>query len=105
MILSFIFKILYPYLFIISHPSYWTNVETINPQFDSILKKLLDEGTMFTQIGSYRAQFGPFELWIENHPYASFKMADGGSVAPARFTRKLLMDRLVESQVKNRFKI
>ena len=58
---------------------------------------------LFTNIKSHSADFGPFTLWIKNYPYAAFKLYDGSAI-PKRYTRKLLMDRLVESQIKKGFK-
>lgn len=87
------------------HPSYWDSNYPYNKYLDEHLKELLEKGTMFEQIDKYTAKFGPVVLWTANHPEASFRVYRSGSDdLPGRYTRKLLMDRLVESQVKIRFK-
>lgn len=103
MVAMYLFRVLYSYLYIILHPSFWMNLYTVNVAFDKELLKLLNEGVMFTNIKSHSADFGPFTLWIENYPYAAFRLYNGSAI-PKRYTRKLLMDRLVESQFKKGFK-
>lgn len=105
MFLKHFFRIIYPYLYILFHPNYWDSPYVTNKYLDKQLKELLEKGTMFEQIDDYTAKFGPVVLWTANHPHASFRLYRSGSNdVPCRYTRKLLKDRLVESQVKIRFK-
>lgn len=68
---------------------------------DRIYLKMLREGVYFTNIGKHTAKFGSLTLWVSNHPYASFNIYGKGSdVLPSVFIRSLLMDRLMESIVR-----
>ena len=105
MFLKHLFRIIYPYLYVIFHAQYWDSPYTVNKYLDKQLLELLEKGTMFEDIDTHTAKFGPVVLWTANHPAASFQIYKSGSTdIPSRYTRKLLMDRLVESQVKIRFK-
>ena len=90
-------KYLLQFLFIILNPFYWHQISRVNPILDLELNILLKNGTKFTNINTHTAQFGPFILWVANHPYASFSNYGRDTGIPKRYTRHLLMKRLQES--------
>lgn len=83
-------KILWGYLFVILHPSYWTSDSTIDRQFDKKLLELLDKGEKMKIISSHYVKLGPYELWCANHPYSSYTLRSNSSKIPSRYTRHLL---------------
>lgn len=106
MLIKYLYSVLLPYIFVLVSPGYWVSIYPYNKQVDKILLKLLEEGTCFTNITTYTAKFGPYTLWIENHPAASFSIyssstASKVSVLPSRYTRKKLMDKLIEDSLKS----
>lgn len=90
-------KYLFQFLFIILSPSYWCQISRVNSVLDKELNILLNNGTKFTNINHHTAHFGPFILWVANHPYASFSNYRRDTGIPKRYTRHLLMKRLQES--------
>ena len=52
-------------------PSYWLLNNPYNEEWDQILRQLLDEEE-FVRLDSCTAKLGKIEVWVENHPYASF---------------------------------
>lgn len=106
MLVRYLFIILMPYLFAILRPDYWVSIYPYSKRVDKELLRLLEEGTSFTDITTYTAKFGPYTLWIENHPAASFSIyssstASRVTVLPSRYTRKKLMDKLTEDSLKS----
>lgn len=68
-------------------PRYWLMNETFNKEWDSKINYLIDN-YKFTKINNgYTAVIGGAEIWVENHPYASFTLDTKlGKVRPSRST-------------------
>lgn len=79
-------------------PQYWIMNYNYSKEWDIELNRLLELHT-FRLISSYRATLGDTEIWIANHPYASFVIHGNVRpiVRPSRLTierthKKLLQD-------------
>lgn len=75
--LQFIFK-----------PNYWLMNYPYSKYHDEALNYLLDRYD-FTEITHYKARLGEYEIWIENHPYASMLIANFSgfeNTRPSRLT-------------------
>ena len=83
-------KIIWQYLFVILHPSYWTSNHDTDPVFDKKILKLLEQGTPLTIVDDYYVKIGPYTLWSHNHPYASYTLRSHSTKSPSRYTRHLL---------------
>lgn len=57
---------------VMTTPQSWVQVDDYDPQWDRIIRDLLDKHT-FTNITKHTAKLGDWTLWISNHPYASMK--------------------------------
>jgi hypothetical protein len=59
--------------FIIAYmlPGYWYQQNPYNKQWDIVLNKLLNKHD-FSGFRDHTAMLGNIEVWISNHPYASF---------------------------------
>ncbi len=55
------------------HPRYWIRNYATSQGLADEINRLLDSGVEFTEIGVHRANLGHLNLWIQNHPYASFE--------------------------------
>lgn len=60
------------YLGVICTPSCWIQNERFSREWDTELTWLLDHGFRFYDATTYYALIGPYNVWIGNHPYASF---------------------------------
>ena len=77
---------------------YWIRINITSNKLDQELVKLLDEGVMFTDMGTHTAKFGKYTLWIANHPYASFSIRSvSAEFLPKRYTVYRLRKRLEKS--------
>lgn len=79
--------------------SYWIQLYDEYPysaSFDAWMRQSLKEGHKLEVIDKYQAKFNGRVLWIENIPYASFRLDEKGkiSVSPARYTKYLLNKQL-----------
>lgn len=74
-------------IFTILRPSYWLMNHPYNGDWDKKLNYLLDNCT-FTDTDRYTAKLSGVEIWIENHPYASFReyLCLVKQVRPSRLT-------------------
>lgn len=63
---------LWDYLQVLLTPTCWMQNYPLSKEWDQELTWLLDNRCHFTPVGQYRAQLGNYEVWISNHPYASF---------------------------------
>jgi hypothetical protein len=82
----------------ISKPDYWLMNYPFDKEWDDELNSLLTNYP-FTDIGDYHAKLGSTNIWIRNHPYASFRKSASGSYRPSRLTilkAKKLLDRQIE---------
>lgn len=52
-------------------PHYWLMNESYSAAVDKKLNELLDKH-YFTDFTNYTACLGDYQIWISNHPYASF---------------------------------
>jgi hypothetical protein len=70
-------------------PSYWIMIYPYNKEVDTLLNKLLDNFE-FSKITEFNANLGETELWIENHPYASFRIMHP-DISNFRASRKTIL--------------
>lgn len=77
------------FLFGLFAVGYWNMNYPYNKEYNDWCKEQLENNTNFDFCGSYRVRYGGKELWIENHPYASFTLY-GNSLfkehRPSRYT-------------------
>lgn len=52
-------------------PTCWLQNNDFCPEWDSVLNDAMAR-FKFKKISPYRATLGPYQVWISNHPYASF---------------------------------
>ena len=59
-------------------PACWLQNGSFSAEWDVALTDQLDRGVPFMPIefSQLRATIGPFEVWVGNHPYASFTCHD-----------------------------
>lgn len=57
---------------IIFNPDYWLQNEPYSLAWDTELRRLLETGNHFSNIGEHEATIGGRRVWIGNHPYSSF---------------------------------
>jgi hypothetical protein len=79
-------------------PGYWLRNYPCSKEWDRLLNRLLDT-EKFVYVDEFTAKLGGVEVWITNHPYASFRpyAPERLEALPARRTvlrarRKLLLD-------------
>lgn len=65
-------------------PDYWMMNYPYSEQWDKELNELMDKYP-FRYISDFDAKLGAQEIWIENHPYASFR-PDSRPICPSRMT-------------------
>lgn len=72
-------------LTVIFDPNYWLQNYSLCPLWDAELNRLLDSGQIFSPSGSgdYSVNLGDYDVWVANHPYASFTV---GNCRPRRLT-------------------
>jgi hypothetical protein len=63
-------------LAIVIRPEYWLQNDALSVDWDQELNWLLDHGYHFVQERPCVALLGPYEVWTQNHPYASFTFKD-----------------------------
>ena len=78
-------------------PAMWLRNHTTDQALDEWFRECLSEGVHFTNIGRCTARLKGIEVWIANHPYASFTV--GGSGLPSRLTVYRLQKLLMRSRV------
>lgn len=77
-------------------PSCWIQNQPYSKGWDAELRRLLAT-QKFEPIDSFTAKIGDWEVWIENHPYASFTIHNGRypRVRPSRATILAAGDKLM----------
>lgn len=78
-------------------PSMWIRNKVTDQALDEWFRECLSEGVYFTHISIYTARLKGVEVWIANHPYASFTV--DGSGLPSRLTVYRLQKLLMRSRV------
>lgn len=78
-------------------PSMWLRNHRTDQALDEWFRECLSEGVHFTNIGRCTARLKGVEVWIANHPYASFTV--DGSGLPSRLTVYRLQKLLMRSRV------
>lgn len=78
-------------------PSCWITVKPYSSAWDLQLRALMEKHT-FKRVDGYTAMLGHLEVWIENHPYASFNMY-GVRAMPSRATALYAMDKYYQDVV------
>ena len=73
-------------------PSCWIQNKQYSKEWDNDLKQLMSKH-QFTDRAKYTAKLGDFEVWIGNHPYASFR-PEGCDVRASRITILKAADKL-----------
>lgn len=88
--LSMLFRIL-------TTPSCWIRNYAYSHAWDIELNALLDKH-QFIPVTPCVAELGPYKIWIENHPYASFQqyLPNAIKMLPSRATVFRAMDKLEE---------
>ena len=72
------------WLLVLLNPACWVqNDDPFSPEWDAELKALIKAGVEPTENTGYEMKLGPYTIWIENHPYASFRC---GKFRPSRAT-------------------
>lgn len=71
------------WLTVLLTPGCWLQNDPYSREWDRELTWLIDHGHKFVRMGRYNAQIGPYEVWVSNHPYASFTI---DAVRPRRAT-------------------
>jgi hypothetical protein len=79
-------------------PGCWIQLGTYSPDWDAELNRLLMEHQV-ERTGNYTARIGRRVVWIENHPYASFRPNDFDQARPKRATILKAWDRLIRDGV------
>lgn len=79
--------------------SYWIQLYDYYPysdSFDTWMRQSLKEGCKLEVIDQYHAKFNGRVLWIENVPYASFRLDELHKpyVSPSRYTKYLMNKQL-----------
>jgi len=80
-------------------PKYWLMSYGYDEIWDKKLNCLLDKYN-FTRHTQYTAFLGKCEVWVANHPYASFTPPYLDSVRPSRLTIIRAQRKLVEDVIK-----
>lgn len=91
-------RTLYSFLYFLFRPSWWHQNYPYSKAWSDRLNELMDEHE-FESIGSSTAKLGGVEIWVANHPYASFYVYHGIRVLPDRSTRKRAMEKLIRDTV------
>lgn len=89
---------------LIFNPRYWSMNESYSPQWDKKLRDLMKEHT-FRDLGNTgcSAVLGNEEIWVANHPYASFTNGFNKSEGrPSRLTIYKAYEKLIKDREKNR---
>ena len=77
-------------------PQCWIQNYEYNPIWDTKLRSLIKEHT-FKLKSNYTATLGGHEIWIGNHPYASFTpYSPQMGIRPSRRTIFMAYDKLIE---------
>lgn len=80
------------------NPSMWVMIHAYSAEYDAALLALMEKHR-FRDLRSHTVMLGEHELWIANHPYASFKPYvgwNGINVRPSRKTILLAHDRMMK---------
>ncbi len=59
---------------IVLNPACWLQDGPYSAAWDAECRRMLAEKTPITVKDGYEAKWGPYHIWIENHPYASFTL-------------------------------
>lgn len=88
-------RLLIGWVRILVTPSCWLQNACYSKEWDTKLKQLI-AANRFTNIGEHKAFLGGVEIWIDNHPYASFTPRNlGPKVRPRRATILWAHDKLM----------
>lgn len=82
------------FLRVLLTPSCWPQFHSYSDAWDKRLRQLL-ETESFTDIKMHTAKIGGHEVWIANHPYASFSLHQHPQVRPSRAVILRAGDKLV----------
>lgn len=83
---------MFDFLRVLFTPSCWFQNNGYSKDWDSDLQELMTKH-QFTDRGVFTAKLGGFDVWIANHPYASFSPA-GCGVRASRITILKAADKL-----------
>ena len=78
-------------------PDYWFQQHSYSKAWDTQLLEALEKYT-FEPISGYVVKLGPYELWVANHPYASFSKRYGHT-RPKRSTIAYAKEKLDEADI------
>lgn len=98
----------YEFIWCLFAADYWMQYYDDYPyseSFDKWMRDSLREGHKLEIIDKgFHAKFNGRTLWIENHPYASFRLKEFGfaSVQPSRYTKYLMYKQIKEIIKRNR---
>lgn len=85
------------WLRVLTTPGCWIQLNPYSPEWEHDLRKLMAEHR-FTEIRECTTMLGPLSIWIENHPYSSFRPYKSfeydDRVRPRRITVLEAMDKL-----------
>ncbi len=59
---------------VLTTPSCWIQNEPYSPAWDAECRRLLMEKVPLVRKDRYHGTWGPYDVWLENHPYASFTL-------------------------------
>lgn len=74
-------------------PGCWLQNGKYSAQWDTVLREAL-KLHRFTEINAFRATLGPYQVWVANHPYASFT-PPLTTARPSRRTILMAHDKLI----------
>lgn len=95
---SLMFSKIRDFFFVLFHPEFWVQNFPYSREVDEFFINGISQGAKFTSITEYTAFFCGKLIWIENHPYASFRcIGPNRSYLASRATRNKLMRVLMES--------
>lgn len=78
-------------------PGCWLRVGNYSQEWDDKLNELMKR-EKFKPIDKYTVRLGNLEIWIGNHPYASFELENCG-VLPRRSTAILAHEKMIKDLV------
>jgi hypothetical protein len=84
-------------LFALTHPRHWFRNYPTSKELDAWFNEKMQEGQRFYKVRRHTAHYDGTEIWIANHPYASFSLCEHPGVLPKRRTVAKLKKLLVLS--------
>jgi hypothetical protein len=99
-------KHFFNWLAVTVNPRYWLRNYRTSRVWDREVRRLIATSAPVTRKSPHTAQFGPHDVWIANHPYASFTLYGvAPEVMPTRRTVRLAMAYVEEALVAAAYKI